>query len=327
MATWTQRLTAALLLLALGAGAAPNSPAWRWVHEAAGINQLTLRAEVYFERGRYATAEQNFKRIYRGARRLQNKGLALYGMGMCRYHRGRYPDAAKTLRQAITYYANYIPFHAALATEYKIAAEYLDGKRYFLGLFSHTKEAARAYDHIWQTAPYSRTAPPSLYRRALIELRRRDGRERGKEWLELFLTRYPDHELAPKARLKLITVLVVEAARSEGDALNLRRARHETELLRRLHPESKSLKQAERLIADGREIEGDHLMFLGGFYREPVTNRPRAARRYLEAVAAGFPERAALAEARLLGIPKLPPYRFDETDAETGGNGNADTAP
>ncbi len=142
---------AALLLAWLGgltAAWAAEPATFVWVPEDANVDRLTVRGELYFEQGRHAEARQCFRALRQRSRLMQNRASAAYGVALCHLATADYEDAATELMGAVDAYAHYLPFAAAVDTEFKLAVEHLDGHRYFLGLFSRDPAAAKVYDHL-----------------------------------------------------------------------------------------------------------------------------------------------------------------------------------
>ncbi len=290
----------------------------RWVPEGREIDKLAFRADVYLEREMHKEAEPCFKEIFRSTKLMQNKASALYGQAVCLRYLGKYEKAANRFKLAAASYGNYVPYEDALAATFEIAYEKFENRRWFFGLFSRQSTAIKLYDYLHKAAPYSRTAPLAMYRRALIALKDEDDRPRGIHLLDLFLTRYRTHKLAPAVRTRLIAVLLEDADRSQSDDKLLRRVRHQADILRRNDTDAKLEKEITGFLEHADTIESEHLHFLGRFYQQPVTHRPRAARRYLDTLVQRFPSSPLKAQAELLlsGVPKLEPLPFADREAK-----------
>jgi tetratricopeptide (TPR) repeat protein len=295
-----------VLLAALAAApAAPAAPAvaFAWVAEDRDVDLLAFRSELCLEQGRYADARKWFNALLRRSRLLQNRASAALGLGYCLQAHEDYPAAAEQLMSAVDAYAHYLPFATAVQAEFDIAVNHLDGKRYFLGLFSRTSKAALVYDHVQRVAPYLPVGPLALYRRSLISDGDADEEPASNHPIgrfEAFLARYPAHELAPEVRLKLIAELLARAETGHGDLLLRGRARHELDQLKTLTPDARREAETVRLARQADDIEARKLLELAEFYLLPVQHRPAVARRYLEELLQRHGDSPAAARGRLL---------------------------
>ena len=262
-------LPVAVLLLSLVMGCAHYpvvefDPEFAWEEEDPATALLSYRAQANFQRGAYKRAGKEFERLYDYARRPQNRGMALCGQAVSEIHRHKAHKAVEPTLLAVEHYAHCIDYEAVVRGEWALA-RLLDRKPSFWGFVSHRHLAVDLYESIFEQAPYTPLAPAAMRRRIQLALMSGDDFERGVDWLQDFLARYPEHEATPHLRQRLVQVWFERARLSASDLPLLRRIRFHTAKLRA--GDDKELSAWAAVVEkQTHEIEAEHYYRLGKFY-------------------------------------------------------------
>lgn len=196
------------------------------------------------------------------------------------------------------------PKHFEEAIQYKFALAELYRNGTKLRLFDSHKmpkivpseeEAVKLYDEVITTLPHHDIAASSLMGKAKIQIEMEEFKS-SIETLQLLIRRFPKQELSAAAFLEVNRAYLLQCQAEHLDLDLLDLAEMNTRKFHLAFPREAKLDEAEKLLADMRELYAANLLDTGRYY-EKIKKLP-ASIIYYTKVVAKYPSTSAAKDAR-----------------------------
>ena len=216
-------------------------------------------------------------------------------------------DQLELANEAFSAYLNHTasPKRFEQAVEYKftIAEQFRKGvKKPLFGshklpkVMSGKEDAIQIYDDVITTLPHHQMAAESLLGKAQIQSEFGDFKP-SLESLDLLIRRFPKHDLAAQAFLEKSHVYLMQCHEKSLDPALLDLADINLTKFRLAFPREERISEAEKELAQMKEIFAEHLLGTGKFFEK--TKKIPASLIYYSKVVAKYPGTKASEEAKL----------------------------
>ena len=194
-------------------------------------------------------------------------------------------------------------FEEAIQYKFNIAEQFKNGaKKPLFGshklpkILPAKEDALKIYDEVITTLPHSEFAARSLIGKAKIQAELEDYKP-SLETLDLLIRRFPKHDLAAAGYLEKIQVFLMQCQGQNLDPDLLDLAEVNFRKFRIAFPREPRISDAEKAIAEMKEIFAQNLFDTGRFFEK--TKKVPAPIIYYNKVIAKYPETEAAIAARL----------------------------
>lgn len=288
---------------------------WVFTNEDASFDAMThfnLACEAY-NKGNWSEASLHFRVITCNYANTEYGPDAAFYLGVSDYFMGEYEDANKAFDCYLKYRQDSAHFFEAVQFKYCIAEYFKDGGK--RRLFSYCglpkwscgySYAVEIYDQIVFAVPNNELAAKSLFAKADLLAWLQDFRE-AIDTYQIFLRRFPKHEMAPQCYLNILHAYAKLAEIEIQNADILAFAQLTMAKFAKLFPRDERLGDGEAIVQHIKELFAYGFYELGCYYER--SGWCRAAAIYYNTCRERFPETqvAMYASERLQFVGHLLP--------------------
>lgn len=270
---------------------------------------LMKQAQENLEKDKLRAAHKNFKRIVKRYPQSLHAPKALYRSARLYFDRKKFRKAFTDYYSIIRLYPYFENYNQVITEEFEIASALMEEKtsKYFGVIpFRNYDLAARYFEAIIASAPYSDYAPLSLMNVALIH-KKQGNQLHAIDALDRLINFYPRSMLASDAYLELAESfsLMVDGPRYDQGATREAISHFEDFLI--LYPESQAVAIGETGLSEMQDVLAKSKLEMGEFYYKKRRNYVAAQVFFNEAITVAPTSRSAnKARTYLARIDKIP---------------------
>jgi len=223
-------------------------------------------------------------------------------IGMAYLQLGQHELANESLSEYLRKSTSPKHFEEALDGKFAIAEFFREGgkKRLFgshkmPAILPAREDALLIYEEIIASIPHHEMAAKALLGKAEIQAYDEDFRP-SVETLQLLIRRFPKHELAAESYLRINQVYLSQAQTQQLDPDLLDLAELNLRKFKLAFPREPRLTEAEKALADIKELFAENLLETGEFYRK--RKKTDASLIYFSKIVAKYPDSQAAVAAR-----------------------------
>ena len=257
-------------------------------------------AQAVFSDKKYKDAREEFKRLIQYFPKSVEAAEAQFYLGLCGEAEDNYYQAYLDYQKMIEMYPFSERIQEAIGKEYKIADEFMSGKkRKAMGVALPVENPAiEIYKKVVDNSPYGTLAASAQYKLGLV-LKGAGRYFEAEDEFNKVISAYPDSEWVSAAKFQIASCKASVSKSPDYDQESTREAKSKFEEFVREHPDAELSKEAVENLKGLEEKEAESNFEIGRFYEKRKI--PESAKIYYNTVIEKFPKSpwAAKAQERL----------------------------